>query len=241
MPRIAVAPTESMPEDLRTGRPNDYLQSLRRTGAEIVVLDVAVDDAERVLAGVDGLMLLGGHDVDPSLYGEPAHALFEAATPGRDAFELTLARTAVEQQIPLLCICRGLQVLNVALGGTLVQDIPSQVTAALNGWSIDHAVREPKDRIAHVVSLRRGSRLESALGDAAVYGACEVNSRHHQSVRDAGRGLTCTATAGDGVVEAVEHEDHPFCIGVQWHPENFYATGRFQQLFDTFVGVAGGK
>jgi putative glutamine amidotransferase len=233
MPRIAVAPTESMPEDLRTGRPNDYLESLRRTGADIVVLDVAADDAERVLAGVDGLMLLGGHDVDPSLYGEPAHALFEAATPGRDAFELALARTAVARVLPVLAICRGLQVLNVALGGSLVQDIPSQLTTPL-----DHAIRVPKDHLAHVVAIRRGSRLEAALGSVADAGSCAVNSRHHQAVKGLGPGLVAAATAADGVIEAAEHADHPFCIGVQWHPENFYATGRFQQLFDTFVDAA---
>jgi putative glutamine amidotransferase len=233
MPRIAVAPTESMPEDLRTGRPNDYLDSLRRTGAEIVVLDAAVDDAERALAGVDGLMLLGGHDVDPSLYGESAHALFEAATPGRDAFELALARTAVARELPLLAICRGLQVLNVALGGSLVQDIPSQLTTPL-----DHAIRLPKDHLAHIVAIRRGSRLEAALGPAADATTCAVNSRHHQAVKALGHGLIAAATAADGVIEAAEHEELPFCVGVQWHPENFYATGRFQSLFDAFVAAS---
>jgi putative glutamine amidotransferase len=234
-PRIAVAPTEKMPEDVRTRTPNDYLESLRLAGGEVLVLDLAVHDPVSVLADVDGLMLLGGHDIDPAIYGEPAHTTFEPAAPGRDAFELALARTAVDQAIPLLAICRGLQVLNVALGGTLVQDIPSQVTAARSDWPIDHAVRVPKDRLAHPVTLRRRSRLESALGPAAIDGYCDVNSRHHQSVRDVGRGLTYTATAGDGVIEAVEHEDLPFCLGVQWHPENFWHTGRFQALFDTFV------
>jgi putative glutamine amidotransferase len=89
-----------------------------------------------------------------------------------------------------------------------------------------------------VISVRRGSRLEAALGEASEGGTCAVNSRHHQSVKDLGRGLVATATAGDGVIEAAEHEAIPFCIGVQWHPENFQHTGRFQRLFDAFVHAA---
>ncbi len=234
-PRIAVAPSENLPEDVRTGTPNDYLEALRLTGAEWIVLDSRVHDPRTVLDEVDGLMLLGGYDVDPAIYGEAAHATFEAATGGRDQYEITLTQTAVDRAIPLLAICRGLQVLNVSLGGTLVQDIPSQIPAARDGSIVDHAVRVPRDYLAHRVAVRRGSRLESALGPAAQAGACDVNSRHHQSVKDLGRGLISTATAADGVIEAAEHEALPFCLGVQWHPENFWHTGRFHALFESFV------
>jgi len=230
---IAVAPTTTMPDDVRLGRANDYLESLRLAGAEVLVLDLSRHDPTTVLGDVDGLMLLGGHDVDPALYGETPHELFEPAAPGRDAFELTLARTSVSRGLPLLAICRGVQVLNVALGGTLVQDIPTRVAAPL-----DHAMLTPKDRLAHAVTVARRSRLEDALGSATLDGSCEVNSRHHQAVDALGRGLVASATAADGVIEAVEHVELPFCIGVQWHPENFCRDGRFQVLFDSFVAAA---
>lgn len=236
MARIAVAPTTTMPDDVRLAQPNDYLESLRLAGADVLILDLERHDPATVLDGVDGLMLLGGHDVDPALYGEAPHALFDPAGPGRDAFELALARASLARELPLFAICRGLQLLNVALGGTLVQDIPSDVPAPL-----DHSVRTPKDRLAHVVSVVRGSRLEDALGPAAIDGACEVNSRHHQAVNKVGRGLVASGTAIDGVIEAVEHVDLPFCLGVQWHPENFCHTGRFQPLFDAFVAAARGR
>lgn len=233
MPRIAVAPTHQMPEDVRTGTPNDYLESLRLTGAEAVILDLRVDDPATVLDEVDGLMLLGGHDVDPGLYGEAPHPTFEPATDGRDAFEITLARTAVSRQLPLLAICRGLQVLNVALGGSLVQDIPTQVSGPLA-----HSVREkPWGRFVHSVRLAHDSRLASVLDDIVVDGQCDVNSRHHQAIKGIGAGLMPTATSPDGVVEAAEIPGHPFCLGVQWHPENFWQTGRFQSLFDAFVAA----
>jgi putative glutamine amidotransferase len=234
MPRIAVAPTQNMPEDIRSGTPNDYLESLRLAGADVVVLDAATDDPDAIVATADGLMLLGGHDVDPALYGQPAHPTFEPAAPGRDAFELALARRAVASERPLLAICRGVQVLNVALGGTLVQDIPSQVTSPLV-----HSVREkPWGRLVHAVDITPDSLLAGLLGDLVAAGRCEVNSRHHQSVGTVGAALRVTATASDGVIEAVEHVDHPFCVGVQWHPENFWQTGRFQRLFDAFLAAA---
>ena len=233
MIRIAVAPTHQIPEDVRTGTPNDYLESLRLTGAEALILDLGAHDPSTVLDEVDGLMLLGGHDVDPAIYGESPHPTFEPAADGRDAFEITLARTAVERDLPLLAICRGLQVLNVALGGSLVQDIPTQVPDALV-----HSVRErPWGRVVHPVRVSQGSRLASVLGDVIVEGRCDVNSRHHQSIKTIGSGLAPTAVSTDGIVEAAEYEGRAFCLGVQWHPENFWQTGRFQALFNAFVAA----
>jgi putative glutamine amidotransferase len=235
MPRIAIAPTQQMPDDVRAGTPNDYLESLRLTGAEWVMLDLRVHDPLTILDEVDGLMLLGGHDVDPSIYGEAPHPAFEPVADGRDAFELALARRAVAREQPLLAICRGLQVLNVALGGTLVQDIPTEMPGPLV-----HNVREkPWARLVHPVSVSPESRLAAVLGDGVVDGQCDVNSRHHQSVRALGDGLVVTAVSADGVIEAAEHETLAFCLGVQWHPENFWQTGRFSALFEAFVRAAG--
>ena len=124
----------------------DYLESVRRAGGEPVEVVVGGEAPEQILARVDGLMLTGGGDVDPKLYGEAPHDTFQAAEAGRDDFEIALARAAVAKGIPLLAICRGMQVLNVAMGGTLIQDIPSQVTGAL-----EHSVPQPRAGIAHEV------------------------------------------------------------------------------------------
>ena len=211
----------------------DYLASVEQAGGEPRVLecDQAADTA---LQQIDGLLLTGGGDIDPALYGEEQHATVKVAEPGRDAFELEIARRALEGQVPLLAICRGAQVLNVADGGTLVQDIPSAVESRLR-----HAVDERPDCMAHAITIDEGSRLAQVLGPGIhAAGSCHVNSRHHQSVSRVGSHLTVSARSEDGVVEAIEHPSAPFCIGVQWHPENFWRTGEFAPLFDAFVGAA---
>jgi putative glutamine amidotransferase len=217
----------------RCSRLEDYIASVEQSGARARVVEVS--ESPRVLIGMlDGVLLTGGGDVDPVLYGEERHATVEDAEPGRDEFEIDLARRALEADLPLLAICRGAQVLNVAAGGTLVQDIPSAVTTDLA-----HSVQEPKDCVAHPIHITRGSRLHNALGakvDAAC--TCRVNSRHHQSVGKLGAGLAASATAPDGVIEAIEALDSTFCIGVQWHPENFWRSGEFRPLFDAFVAAA---
>ena len=177
----------------------------------------------------DGLLLTGGDDVDPALFGEPPHPAYEPAEPGRDAFELALIAQALAADLPVFAICRGLQVLNVAAGGTLIQDIPTEP-----GRFESHSLGPPT-RIAHPVAVVAGSRLAGLLGGRASGGFCDVNSRHHQAIRTLGSGLTVTATAPDGIVEGVESPAHRFCVGVQWHPESFYRTGEFGALFRGFV------
>jgi putative glutamine amidotransferase len=166
----------------------------------------------------------------PAIYGEPAHAAYEAAEAGRDDYELELVRRAVSADVPVLAICRGLQVLNVALGGTLVQDIPSQVASPLV-----HEVETPRAAIVHPVWIAAGSVLAQLLGSGENSDERGVNSRHHQSLDRLGEGLLVTATAPDGVIEAAEDPSRRFCVGVQWHPENFYRTGEFRALFDGLV------
>jgi putative glutamine amidotransferase len=219
----------------RCSRIDDYVASVEQAGARARVLEVS-ESPRRVLGEIDGLLLTGGGDVDPVLYGEDRHETVEDAEPGRDEFEIDLARRALEGDTPLLAICRGAQVLNVAAGGTLVQDIPSAVRSDLR-----HTIQEPKNAVAHDVAVTPGSRLERALGPA-VDGAhtCRVNSRHHQSVARVGTGLSASAVAADGVVEAIERPDATFCVGVQWHPENFWRSGEFSPLFDAFIAAARG-
>jgi putative glutamine amidotransferase len=217
----------------RCSRLDDYLASVEQAGARARVLEVS-ESPRAVLDVLDGVLLTGGGDIDPVLYGEDRHPTVDDAEPGRDEFELDLARRAMESDTPLLAICRGAQVLNVAAGGTLVQDIPSAIETELT-----HTLKDPKDCIAHAIRITCGSRLHEALGaggDAAC--SCRVNSRHHQSVGRLGRDLVASAVAPDGVIEAIEAPRATFCLGVQWHPENFWRTGEFKPLFDAFVEAA---
>lgn len=217
----------------RCSRLDDYVASVEQAGGRARVLDVS-DSPRQVLQEIHGLLLTGGGDVDPVFYGEERHPSVEDAEPGRDEFEIDIARRAVDANLPLLAICRGAQVLNVAMGGTLVQDIPTAIETEL-----PHSVNEPKNLVAHQVVVTPDSKLHHALGAAVTEAeTCRVNSRHHQSVGKVGRGLTATATAPDGIVEAIEAPDAEFCIGVQWHPENFWRTGEFNGLFESFVSTA---
>ncbi len=215
------------------GRLDDYLRAVERAGGRARVLQVS-ESPRAVIQELDGLLLTGGGDVDPVMYGEDRHPDVQDAEPGRDEFEIDLARRARDADLPILAICRGAQVLNVASGGSLIQDIPSAVETGLA-----HSITEPKDAVAHDVQVTPGSRLERALGPAVTGGhSCRVNSRHHQSMKALGRDLVVSATAPDGIVEAIEVREARFCIGVQWHPENFWRTGEFRPLFDAFLAAA---
>ena len=211
----------------RCSKIDDYVESVKRAGGTPLILEVT-DDPVASLARIDGLLLTGGPDVDPAEYGEPAHPSVEVDRP-RDAFEIPLSRQALAASVPTLAICRGVQVLNVAAGGTLVQDIPSAVTSTLN-----HSLAQPKDAIAHSIDIRPSSRLASLL-PAAPGSTCAVNSRHHQAVARVAPEFVVSAMSGDGIIEAIEQPAAPFCVGVQWHPENFWRTGEFGPLFDGFV------
>jgi putative glutamine amidotransferase len=224
MPTIAISPCRQMA---------DYVESIRRAGAAVVEL-TAADAPESVVTRVDGLLLTGGGDVDPALYGATPHPSFVAAEPGRDAYEIALVRAALAADLPLLAICRGMQVLNVACGGDLVQDIPTEVNGAL-----PHAVNEPRYALAHEVWVTPTSRFAALMQEELEDGeSCQVNSRHHQAVRHVGDGLEVVATAPDGVIEALERPAARFCLAVQWHPENFWRTGEFRPLFEGFVEAA---
>jgi putative glutamine amidotransferase len=224
MPRIAIAPCRAMA---------DYLESVRRVGGEPTELDLQRDLPDDVVTRVDGVMLTGGGDVDPSLYGEAPHSTFHASEAGRDAYEIALIRAATTAGLPIFAICRGMQVLNIALGGTLIQDIPSMVAGA-----VPHSVPEPRYHIAHEVWVAAGSRLEALMDDKLDAGTCQVNSRHHQAVQTVAPDWEVSGTAPDGVIEAIEQPGDVFRLAVQWHPENFWRTGEFRPLFEAFVDSA---
>jgi putative glutamine amidotransferase len=224
MPRIAITTCSKL---------HDYEEAVRRAGGEPHVVAADAYSVAQVLSSADALLLPGGGDVDPFIYGEAPHPRFDAAETGRDAFEVALARSVLDADLPLLAICRGVQLLNVARGGTLFQDIPDQVPNALN-----HNVRDTPVTIAHDVWMASGSLVERVMRDRLDGDTCAVNSRHHQAIKTVGEGLVVSATAPDGVIEAVEDPGKRFCLGVQWHPENFYRTGEFRELFEAFIAAA---
>jgi putative glutamine amidotransferase len=212
----------------------DYLASLERAGAETRELAPDRDPLPDALDACDGLLLTGGPDVDPAAYGQAERHPTVELDPLRDAYELALARQALARDLPVLAICRGAQVLNVAAGGTLVQDLPSA-----RPTSVPHAVNEPAHAIAHDVRVVPGTGLARLLAPGLAGGeALAVNSRHHQSVDEPAPGFIVSAAAGDGTVEAIERPEARFCVGVQWHPENFWRTGEFTSLFEGLAAAA---
>lgn len=207
----------------------DYVRALERAGAEVREITPAEHPVPDVMAQCDGLLLTGGVDVDPVEYGAADRHPTVELDAERDRYELALARAALQRDMPLLAICRGAQVLNVAAGGSLIQDIPSQDPASLT-----HSIVSDNAAIAHDVTVSPDTCLAVLVGRRDM----PVNSRHHQSVKDVAPGFVVSATAPDGVVEAIEKPDASFCLGVQWHPENFWATGEFGSLFGGLVRAA---
>jgi putative glutamine amidotransferase len=221
-PIIGIAPCRSLP---------DYVESIRRAGGEPRVLDPLKDEPAQVVREVDGVLMTGGVDIDPARYGEERHETVTAIEPERDAFEFALLLAAREARLPLFGICRGLQVMNVALGGTLIQDIAAQMAGIL-----PHTIASPPFAIAHEVWVSKASRLWTLMQEKMVDAdTFSVNSRHHQAIKTLAPGFEVTATAPDGVVEAIECANATFCLGVQWHPENFWRTGEFRPLFEGFI------
>jgi len=214
----------------------DYRQSILHTGGDVRVIDPSMSVAD-ALAGIGGLLLTGGGDVDPARYGAAPHEKLDEVDPARDEFEIALIAAARSRDLPIFAICRGVQVLNVAAGGTLVQDIPSEVTGALNHSLV--VPPHPPYELAHEVWVEKDSLLAKLLGERLVGSdTCDVNSRHHQAVKTIAPGYRVSATAPDGVIEAIEDPSAGFCLGVQWHPENFWRTGEFRALYEGFLEAA---
>jgi putative glutamine amidotransferase len=205
-----------------------YIESLRRAGAVPVLIPPQPENAADLVESLDGIVLAGGDDCDPAVYGEQPHPSVEPMDPRRQDNDLMLARIARDRGIPTLGICLGVQIMNIVAGGRIIQDIDSQV-----GTSIEHA-SVPEDRARHDVKVADGTRLASILGARTL----EVNSSHHQAIRSAGQGLRVTAQAPDGIIEGLEDPKHPFYVGVQWHPEDMQGEESATTIFRAFVEAA---
>ena len=226
----------------RTATADEYLDALREAGAEPMLLH-AGGETPRSLEGIDGLLVTGGPDVDPALYGAEDSPLVERVERERDDLETALLREARERRIPTLCICRGLQIANVAFGGSLVTDIP---TALGTATEIRHAARsadggsERGILAEHVVRIEPGSRLARTVRTLDL----ATGARHHQAADRCAEDLRVVGRTDDDVIEALEARfDSPFWLAVQWHPESTRADddGASRKIFSDFVaGAAGG-
>ena len=220
----------------------NYVRSISEAGGVPVMAPVTIDPVSlrSLYDSADGVLLTGGADLDPSVFGEPLHPLTKGVDPDREAAETLLAGWAVADDKPMLCICRGVQQLNVILGGSLIQDIPSQHKSDL-----EHSagrLSPARDYVAHSICVEPRSQLGMALGLGEAGGEVGVNSFHHQALKRVADGLRITSRAPDGIVESVEMPDRRFVVGVQWHPEEMSA-GRADMfnLFVSFVTAAAGQ
>ncbi len=214
-------------EGTATSAPLTYVESVIRAGGVPVVLPITHDPEimSRMLDGVDGIIMTGGEDIDPlKWFGEEPVPGMGQIVPDRDVFDIALIRMAIERNMPLLGICRGHQLLNVAFGGTLYQDIPSQVKGPL----VKHSQRAPRNYGTHTIDIEKGSLLNRQIGLEKV----AVNSYHHQAVKDIAPGFKVTARSVDGIIEAIEKKGSDRVSGVQFHPEGFTASN-----IDTFLGI----
>jgi len=213
-----------------------YINAVLAAGGVPILLPPTIQvDPALLLEPLDGLILPGGGDIDPDRYGEGQHPSIYSVDSERDAFELSLARFALDHHIPVLGICRGLQILMVVSGGTLIPHVPD-----VYGTSVMHRLNpEPGKRysIDHTVQINAESRLANIIQNTHI----SVVSWHHQAVRTVPPGWRATAhSLEDGVIEAVEHEQHPWAIGVQWHPELSPNDPNHQRIFQAFVSKSAG-
>lgn len=209
------------------------VQAIADSGGLPVLIPVSVGEEVRrqLYERVDGILLSGGEDINPAAYGAALHPATGKTDDDRDRAEIQIARWAVAEDKPVMGICRGHQLLNVALGGTLIQDIPSQLQTTLT-----HDFN-PRDGLAHEVEIDPGSRLAAILGAVRL----PVNSVHHQSVQQPAPEVQVVAYAPDGVIEASELPGRRFALAIQWHPEDLYRKYEaMRRLFGAFVGAAHG-
>lgn len=215
-----------------------YVEALRESGAVpwmIPLLPHDPETMEEIFTRLNGVFLTGGVDVDPSRYGEQKLPVCGATDPDRDAIELMLLEYSLKHHTPVLAVCRGIQILNVALGGTLYQDVSTQVPGTMKHDYFPTVVSPSRAYLAHDITVPTGTKLSEILGEAVV----PVNSMHHQAIKDLAVGLKPNAYAPDGIIEGVEGTNGQFLMAVQWHPEELAATQPgMRRLFTSFIAAA---
>ncbi len=221
--------------------PHEYVASVRRAGADAVLLPPGADGVDTLVDRLDGLVLAGGGDIDPAMYGGAGHDSIYQLDPVRDADEVALVHLLLERRVPTLAICRGSQVVNVALGGTLHPHLPDVARTDEHGNEVIHRDAEAIARglpgpVPHEVTVEAGSLIAEVMESERL----TPMSWHHQAIDRVGDGLRVVARAPDGTIEAIEHESHPWLASVQWHPELSAETDPTQQrLFDGLVRAVG--
>ena len=210
--------------------PESYVQAVANAGGAplVVPLGLTADLLNEILPRLDGVLFSGGGDMHPDRYGSQMHPLVSSVDPDRDRVELYAFQEVIQQKTPFLGICRGFQVINVAMGGTLYEDILDQ-----HPDSLDHRSQkgQPRNFLAHQVRIEPDSLLAQILGQSSV----PVNSLHHQGVRQLAPRLAATARASDGIIEAFELAEYPFGLAVQWHPECLQEHESMRRLFQAFI------
>jgi|SRR5579883_575462 len=215
-----------------------YIEELRKVGAVPWLIPLIPHDPgtlQEIFDRLDGVFITGGVDVDPSRYGEVKTPLCGTTDFDRDAVEIALLQHAIARGLPVLAVCRGIQILNVACGGSLYQDVTAQVPAALKHDYFPTPEQPSRKFLAHDIAVKRGSRLGEIIGDTVV----PVNSMHHQAIKELAPNLTATAHAPDGIIEGVEGMDDQYLVAVQWHPEELTETQPgMARLFSSFADAA---
>jgi putative glutamine amidotransferase len=206
-----------------------YFQGVARCGAIPVIIPLVSDEQVvfELIERVDGVLFSGGEDIGPHWYGEVPHHQLGEVLPLRDRIEISALRYTLQLNKPVLAICRGIQVLNVAMGGSLIQDIPTQLPDACQ-----HMQKAPRPEPSHHVNIIQNTRLHKITGEPRLF----TNSFHHQAVKQVAPGFIISAHTDDGVVEAIESNNHNFAVGIQWHPEMMWSQDDIMlKLCEAFV------
>jgi len=234
-PIIAITP---QPDGGKFSVTDAYVNAIEKNGGIACMLgcNPGKENIPDIVKRFDGFLFAGGDDVDPDCYGEPVHPGCGEITPQRDALEIELYKEVARQNKPMFAICRGIQVVNVAAGGTLYQDIPSEFVREEGKPSLIHSQRTTSLQPTQYVNISKDSKIFGIFGETRV----RVNTHHHQAVKELAPGFKITAFADDGIIEAIERDDLKYCVCVQWHPERLAPNYELQNnLFKSFIKACG--